>query len=167
MTNPKVCLRVGHQHSQFWPILARFVDYYSLFWGPGVISTIHEPQGALTCRSSTLAVLADSGLFHGLLLTVLGSESDFNGCRTPKCAYVLVINTRSFGRFWPVSWTITHRFGVNPGCVYVSVINTCSFCRFCPVSGLLRTVLEFEVISTINEPQDAFTCRSSIVAVVF
>ena len=37
-------LRVGHQHSQFWPILARFVDYYSLFWGPGVSPTIDEPQ---------------------------------------------------------------------------------------------------------------------------
>ena len=22
------------------------------------------------------------------------------------------INTRRFGQFWPVSWTITHRFGV-------------------------------------------------------
>ena len=51
------------------------MDYYSLFWGPGVISTIDEPQGALTCRSSTLAVLADSDPFHGLLLTVLGPES--------------------------------------------------------------------------------------------
>ena len=30
-----------------------------------------EPHGALTCQSSTLAVLADSGPFHGLLLTVL------------------------------------------------------------------------------------------------
>ena len=30
-----------------------------------------EPQGALKCRSSTLAVLADSGPFHGLLLIVL------------------------------------------------------------------------------------------------
>ena len=50
-------LRVGHQHLQFWPILDRFVDYYSLFWGPGVISTIAEPQGALTCRSSTLTFL--------------------------------------------------------------------------------------------------------------
>ena len=56
-------LSVGDQHSQFWPILARFVDYYSLFWGPEVISTIDEPQGALTCRSSTLAVLADYGAF--------------------------------------------------------------------------------------------------------
>ena len=67
-----MCLRVGHQHSQFWPILACFVDYYALFWGPGVISTIDETQGVLTRRSSTLVVLADSGPFHGLLLTILG-----------------------------------------------------------------------------------------------
>ena len=63
---------------QFWPILARFVDYYSLFWGPGVISIVVEPQGALMCRSLTLIVLADSGPLLGLLLTVLGSRSDFN-----------------------------------------------------------------------------------------
>ena len=68
-------LRVGHQHSQFWPILARFVDYYSLFWGPGVISTINEPWGAFTFRSSTLTVLVDSDPFHGLLLTVLGPQT--------------------------------------------------------------------------------------------
>ena len=49
-------LRVADQHSQFWLILARFVDYYSLFWGPGVISTINEPWGAFTCWSITLAV---------------------------------------------------------------------------------------------------------------
>ena len=73
-------LRVSHQHSQIWPILARFVDYYSLFWGPGVIFMIEEPQGALTCRSSTLAVLADSGMFRGLLLTDLGSRGDFHSC---------------------------------------------------------------------------------------
>ena len=69
----KVRLRAGHQHSQFWLILARFVDYYSLLWGPRVISTIDEPRGAFTCRSSTLEVLADSDQFRGLLLTVLGS----------------------------------------------------------------------------------------------
>ena len=130
MTNPKVRLSVGDQHSQFWPILARFVDYYSLFWGPGVISTIDETQGALTCRSSTLAVLADSGPFHGLLLTVLGSQSDFHGCLTPRCAYVSVINNHSLGRFWPVSWTTTLFWGLR-------------------------------VISMIDEPQGAFTCRSS------
>ena len=53
LLNPKVHLHVGHQHWQFWPILARFMDYYSLFWGPGVISTINEHWGAFTCRSST------------------------------------------------------------------------------------------------------------------
>ena len=76
--NPVVRLRVGHQHSRFWPILARFMDYYSLFSGPGVISMIDEPRGAYMCRSSTLTVLADSGPLLGLLLTVLRSQSDFN-----------------------------------------------------------------------------------------
>ena len=76
--NRGVRLRVGYQHSRFWPILARFMDYYSLFCGPGVISTINEPWGAFTCWSSTLTVLADSGPFNGLLLTVLGSRIDFD-----------------------------------------------------------------------------------------
>ena len=62
-------LRVGHEHSQLWPILARFVDYYSLFWGPRVICTINEPWGALTCRSSTIAVWADFGPFLALLIS--------------------------------------------------------------------------------------------------
>ena len=69
--------RVGHQHSKFWPILTRFVDYYSPFWGPEAISIVAKPQGALMCRLSALAVLADFGLFRGLLLTVLVSRSDF------------------------------------------------------------------------------------------
>ena len=56
----------------------RLVDYYSLFWGPGVISTIDEPKGAVMSRSSTLIVFADSGPFCGLLLTVLGSRIDFH-----------------------------------------------------------------------------------------
>ena len=114
-----VRLRVGHQHSQFWPTLPRFMDYYSLFWylgaismidaprgaltfcspaiifrsilgsfmdyyspfwGPRAISTIDDPRGAFTCPSSTVAIFADSGPFRALLLTVLGSESDFHGC---------------------------------------------------------------------------------------
>ena len=76
--NPVVRLGVGLLHSQFWPILTRFVDYYSPFWGPGVISTINEPQGAFTCRSSTLTFLANSDPFRGLSLTILGSKSDFH-----------------------------------------------------------------------------------------
>ena len=65
-------LRVGHPHSQFWPILTRFMDYYSPFWGPKAISMVVEPQGALKCRSSTIAVWADYGLFLGLLLSFGG-----------------------------------------------------------------------------------------------
>ena len=112
MTIRGVRLRVGHQHSQFWLNLARFVDYYSLFWGPGVISIVVEPQGALTCRLSTLAIFVDSNLFRGLLLTILGSQSDFHGCRTLRCAHVSVINNHSLGRFLPVSWTITLFWGL-------------------------------------------------------
>ena len=51
------------------------MDYYSLFRGLGVISTNNESRCAFTCRSSTLTVLADSGPFRGLLLTVLGSKA--------------------------------------------------------------------------------------------
>ena len=72
---------------------------------------VTQPRGALTCRSLTLAVLADSGPFRGLLLTVLWSQSDFYCCRTPRCAYMWVVKTRSLGRFWPVSWTITQFWG--------------------------------------------------------
>ena len=66
--------RAHLQHSQFWPILTRFVDYYSPFWGPEAISIVVETKDALTCQSSTLAVLADSGPFCGILLTLLGPE---------------------------------------------------------------------------------------------
>ena len=58
-----VDLHVGHQHPHFWSIVTRFMDYYSPFWGPVVFSIVVEPQGALTCQSSTLAVLADYGAF--------------------------------------------------------------------------------------------------------
>ena len=111
LMNPGVHLCVCRQHSQFWPILTCFVDYYSRFWGPEAISIVVELQGVLTCWSSTVAVLADSGPFHGQLLTILRTQIDFHGCGPPRCAYMSVINTHSFGRFWHVSWTITHYFG--------------------------------------------------------
>ena len=76
--DPGVRLLVHRHQSQFWLILTRFMDYYSPFWGPEVISMLVEQQGALTCRSSTLTVLADSGPFRGLSLTILGSRSDFH-----------------------------------------------------------------------------------------
>ena len=76
--NPGVHLRVGLQYSRFLSSLTRFVDYCSPFWGPKAISMVVEPQGVLTCRSSTLTILANSGPFRGLLLVVLGSLSDFH-----------------------------------------------------------------------------------------
>ena len=109
---PKVRLFVGHPHSRFLLILTRSVDYYSLFWGPGVISTIDEARGAFTCRSSTLAVLSILTRFVEYYSPFLGSQNDFHGCRTPNYAYVPVIITHSFGRFWPVSWTISNCFAV-------------------------------------------------------
>ena len=68
-------LPVGYQHSRFLSILTRFVEYYSPFWGPKAIFMVVEPQGALKCRSSTITVWADSGLFLGLLLYFGVSES--------------------------------------------------------------------------------------------
>ena len=78
LTNPEVRLRIGHQHSHIRPILVRFMHYYSAFWGSRAISTIDEPQRTFTFRSSTLTILAYSGPFHALLLSVLGSQSDFH-----------------------------------------------------------------------------------------
>ena len=80
LTNPGVRLRVGHQHSHIWPNRVRFVHYYSVFWRARGISTIDEPRGAFMCPLSTLTVLANSDMFRGLLLTVLGSRSDFRSC---------------------------------------------------------------------------------------
>ena len=66
---PLVRLRVGHQHSQIWPIHVRFVHYYSAFWRPRGISMIDEPRGAFMCLSSTLTVLANSDMFRGGTIT--------------------------------------------------------------------------------------------------
>ena len=129
-------LCVCHQHSQFWPILARFVDYYSLFWGPRVISTINEPWGAFTCRSSTLAVLADSGPFLGLLLTVLRSRSNFQIVLNPKLRLCV---GHQHSQFWPILACFVDYYSLFWG----------------P-----------EVISIVVEPQCALTCRSSTVAVL-
>ena len=98
-----------HSSGRFWPVSWTITH---CFGGARAISTIDDPRGAFTCPSSTLKVLANSHPFHGLLLTVLVSRNDFHSCRTPRCAYVSVINTGSFGRFWAVSWTITHFLGV-------------------------------------------------------
>ena len=135
-------LRVGHQHSQFWPILARFMDYYSLFWGQRVISRINEPWGAFMCRSSILAVLADSDPFRGLLLTICLVNKRFPWLLIPGMR-LRVGHQES--QFQPIMDHFLDCFSVlgsrsnfldcrTPGCVYVSVMNTLSFGQFCPVS---------------------------------
>ena len=96
------------------------------------ISIVVELQGVLTCWSSTPGVLANSGPFHGLLLTVFRFQSDFHRCRTPRCAYVSVINSRRFGRFWPVSWTITLLLGPD----VISMIDEDRGAFMCPSSTL-------------------------------
>ena len=172
--NPGVRLCVRRQHSQFWPNLTCFVDYYSPFLGPEAISIVVEPQDVLMCWSSTLVLLADSGPFHGLLLTVLGSQSDFHGCRTPRCAYVSVINNHSLGRFWPVSWTITLFWGLGViSTIDEPRVRLCvrrQHSQFCPI---LTSFVDYyspfwgpEAISIVVEPQGVLTCRSSTLAVL-
>ena len=48
------------------------MDYYSPFWSPKAISMVVEPQVAFMCRSSTIAIWADSGPFLVLLLSFGG-----------------------------------------------------------------------------------------------
>src|SRR4051812_49263659 len=65
---------------------------------------------------------------------------------TPGCVYMSVINTRSFCRFWPVSWTITNGFGVPewfPRLVGTGVRSSrpAVLSKFIPFCGLLLTVL--------------------------
>ena len=97
------------------PILTRFVDYYLAFWGPKAICIVVEPQGALTCQSSTLAFFVDCDPFRGLLLTILahfGVPKRFFTSDDPRlCLHV----RRQYSQFWrilTVSWTITHSFWV-------------------------------------------------------
>ena len=139
MTKAKVRLCVGHQHSQFWPILPRFVNYYSVFWGLGVISTIDEPQGALTCRSSTLAVLADSGPFRGLLLTVLGSPSDFHGHQHSQFWQILARFVDYYSQFWVLE--VISTINEHRGALTCRLSTLVVLADSGPFGGLLLTVL--------------------------
>ena len=65
-------LRVVHQHSQFWPILARFVDYNSLVWVPEGFPRLTNPWCVYVSVMNNRGFLRFCP-FLGLLLTVLGS----------------------------------------------------------------------------------------------
>ena len=85
-----------------------------------------------------------------------------------------VINSRRFGRFWPVSWTITLFLG--PGVISMIDEHRGAFmCRSSTLAVLADSgpFLDYYslfwglgVISTIDEPKDALTCRSSTLAVL-
>ena len=110
------------------------MDYYSLFWGPPVISTINEPRG---------------------------------------CIYMSVINTHSFGQFWPVSWT-TQIWG--PEVIFMINEPRGAFtCRSLTLAvfvdsershRLLLIILWLKAVSMVVEPQGVLTCWSSRLAVL-
>ena len=149
------------------------MDCYSLFWGPGVIFMINEPLGAFTCRSSLILGLSDSGLFHGLLLNVLGSQNAFHGCRTPRCAMCgcskLVVWVDS-GPFFGLYLVLGSRSDFHDcrtsGCVYMWSSTLSITANSGPFRTLLLTVLGPRAISTIDDPRSAFTCPSSTLIVL-
>ena len=128
----------AHQHSQFWPILVRFMDHYPSFWCPRAISMIDKPQCVCTCRLSTFAKLVDSDPFHGLLLTVLGSKAisiviETQGaltCQSPTHT-VLADSSPFRGLLFTVLGSQSDSHDERTlRCIYVPVINTRGFCRF-------------------------------------
>ena len=67
-----------------------------------------EPRGQVMWNSSKHAVLAYFGEFSKLLLTDFGSRYDPNDSGTPGLCFGELVETRSFGLFWPVLYAITH-----------------------------------------------------------
>ena len=162
-------LRVGHQHSQFWPILARLLDYHSLFWGPSVISTTDEPQGAFTCRLSTLAILAKFWFISCTITHHFVVLEQFPRLTIPR-VHLRVGYKHS--QFWPILVHFVHYYSpfwgpraistiedprdafTSPSSIVTVLANSDSF------HGLLLTVLGSEGIFIVVEPRGALTCRS-------
>ena len=77
-----------------------------------MISMIDEHRGAFMCRSSTLAVLADSGPFLRVLLS-FGGPGLISTIYEPRGAFTCRSMTLTIlANLWSVSCTITRRFGV-------------------------------------------------------
>ena len=53
---------------------------------------IDAPRGAFTCRSPAILILFDSGLFRGLLLTIMGSQRYFH-IHNPRGAFTCTSST--------------------------------------------------------------------------
>ena len=131
-------LRFGHQHLHFCPILAFFVYYYSLFWGPGVISQ-------LTNRGVRLRVGHQHSQFWPILARFIDYYSPLWGPKSisivvkPQGALMCRSSTLEvFVDSDPFRGLLLTVLGPRsdfhdlptPGCVYVSVINTHSFGQF-------------------------------------
>ena len=93
--------------------------YYSLFWGPGVISRIDEPWGAFAGLSSTLIVLADSGPFHGLLLS-FGVPKRFPWLSNPG---VRLLVSREHSQYLPILVRFLDYYSPFSGPQVISTIN--------------------------------------------
>ena len=61
--------------SQFWPVSWNITH---CFWVPKRFTLLLNPKVRLRVGHQHSHFFADSGPFHGLLLTVLGSRSDFH-----------------------------------------------------------------------------------------
>ena len=162
-----MCLRVGHQHSQFWPILARFMDYYSPFWGPKAISMVVDLQGALMCRSSTIIVWVDSCPFLGLL-PYFGVSESFPRLTNPRVRLRvghphshIRLNRVRFVHYYSVFWGPRAISTIDEPRVRLCVRRqhsqfwpnlTCFVDYYSPFLGP-------EAISIVVEPQGAFRCR--------
>ena len=94
--NLGVRLWFGPQHSPSWLILAHFLGYCSPFWSLGAFSKIDETQGTIMGLSSTLIVLADSGLFVGYCSQFWGPRA-FSIIDEPKGA---LTGCHQHSQFW-------------------------------------------------------------------
>ena len=102
LLKPKVCLRVVLQHLQFWPILSRFMGYYSPFWCPCAISLLVELQGPITClragqRHSPFWLIRPVSCAIAHLFEVLERFPCLLNYKVLLRAFVQVIDTRRFG----------------------------------------------------------------------
>ena len=88
----------SRRFGRFWPVSWTI----TLFLGPGVISMIDEHRGAFMCRSSTLAVLADSGPFLRVLLS-FGGPGLISTIYEPRGAFTCRSMTLTIlANFWSV-----------------------------------------------------------------
>ena len=129
------------------------MDYYSPFWGPKTLSMVVEPQGVLCVRRQY-------SQFWPILTCFVDYYSPFWG---PE-AISIVFEPQGVLTCWSSTLAVLDYSGPFHGLlltVYMSVIKNHSLGRFWPVSWTIALLWGVGVISTINEPRGAFTCRSS------